>query len=282
MHAVVCLIPYCRAWEACPKLTVGDAFTVRWTLRQPSDSATACRTMKAGPSPCPAMGSCMSSPADTGSVADCGFACLWYARRVQPSNGASYSNCFLWENAVAPSLASTPDVWTEHGVSHLAQAEVPGHKERFLVSPYGLLWNEVTASSLLVVDMVRKFAVRHIITPARSCCGHAWHAAGAERSRSCMHACLWHRGSTLHACTHTLCTSAAHACKACVFQRWPLNLCNSQSSHMAGRQRAERGGAAGGHGVLDPQPAACGAPRERRSVPHAPGGGHRPHLPGGL
>lgn len=36
------------------------------------------------------------------------------------------------------------------------QAEVPGHKDRFLVSPYGLLWNEVTASSLLVVDMVRK------------------------------------------------------------------------------------------------------------------------------
>ncbi len=33
------------------------------------------------------------------------------------------------------------------------QAEVPGQKDRFLVFPFGLLWNEVTASNLLLVDM---------------------------------------------------------------------------------------------------------------------------------
>ena len=34
------------------------------------------------------------------------------------------------------------------------QAEVPGRPGEFLVFPFGLLWNEVTASSLLLVDTV--------------------------------------------------------------------------------------------------------------------------------
>ena len=36
-------------------------------------------------------------------------------------------------------------------VNHLT-VMVPGQKNRFLVFPFGLMWNEVTASNLLVVD----------------------------------------------------------------------------------------------------------------------------------
>ena len=41
------------------------------------------------------------------------------------------------------------------------QAEVPGRPGEFLVFPFGLLWNEVTASSLLLVDMVRSGFLCH-------------------------------------------------------------------------------------------------------------------------
>ncbi|CAL5227973.1 g11022 [Coccomyxa viridis] len=39
------------------------------------------------------------------------------------------------------------------GINNHLTAEVPGQKDRFLVFPFGLLWNEVTASNLLLVDM---------------------------------------------------------------------------------------------------------------------------------
>ena len=39
-------------------------------------------------------------------------------------------------------------------VNHLTMM-VPGTKDRFLVFAFGLMWNEVTASNLLVVDTVR-------------------------------------------------------------------------------------------------------------------------------
>ena len=38
---------------------------------------------------------------------------------------------------------------------------MPGHKDRFLVYPFGLLWNEVTASNLLLVDMEGKVISGH-------------------------------------------------------------------------------------------------------------------------
>ncbi len=48
-----------------------------------------------------------------------------------------------------------------HSKSLHLQAEVPGHKDRFLVYPFGLLWNEVTASNLLLVDMEGKVISGH-------------------------------------------------------------------------------------------------------------------------
>eukprot|EP00891_Asterochloris_glomerata_P003193 jgi/Astpho2/3193/Aster-05723 len=38
------------------------------------------------------------------------------------------------------------------GVNNHLTCQVPGQEDRFLVFPFGLLWNEVTASCLLVVD----------------------------------------------------------------------------------------------------------------------------------
>ncbi|EIE24287.1 arad-like aldolase/epimerase, partial [Coccomyxa subellipsoidea C-169] len=38
------------------------------------------------------------------------------------------------------------------GINNHLTVEVPGQKDRFLVFPFGMLWNEVTASSLLLVD----------------------------------------------------------------------------------------------------------------------------------
>lgn len=43
-------------------------------------------------------------------------------------------------------------LWVGVGINNHLTALVPGTKDKFLVFPFGLLWSEVTASSLLVVD----------------------------------------------------------------------------------------------------------------------------------
>jgi len=42
--------------------------------------------------------------------------------------------------------------WTDGIYNHFTHT-VPGHSDRFLVKPHGLLMNEITASNLIVVDM---------------------------------------------------------------------------------------------------------------------------------
>jgi ribulose-5-phosphate 4-epimerase/fuculose-1-phosphate aldolase len=42
--------------------------------------------------------------------------------------------------------------WTDMISTHIS-ARVPGHKEQFLINPYGMLFEEVTASSLLKIDV---------------------------------------------------------------------------------------------------------------------------------
>lgn len=60
------------------------------------------------------------------------------------------------EWALRVELAAVYRVFDLFGWTHLIHthvtAKVPGEKEQFLINPYGLLWGEITASSLVKVD----------------------------------------------------------------------------------------------------------------------------------
>jgi len=60
------------------------------------------------------------------------------------------------EWALRVELAAAYRVFATFGWTHLIHthitASVPGEKDRYLINPYGLLWEEITASSLVKVD----------------------------------------------------------------------------------------------------------------------------------
>ncbi len=58
--------------------------------------------------------------------------------RVRCDLAAAYRLCALWG-------------WTDLNNTHIS-ARVPGRKDRFLLNPFGLLFDEITASSLIEVD----------------------------------------------------------------------------------------------------------------------------------
>ena len=59
--------------------------------------------------------------------------------------------------------------WTHLIHTHVT-ASVPGEKDRYLINPYGLLWEEITASSLIKVDaggeIIEQGSTEHPINPA--------------------------------------------------------------------------------------------------------------------
>lgn len=63
--------------------------------------------------------------------------------------------------------------WTDLIFTHLS-ARVPGHEDQYLINPYGLLFDEITASSLIKVDFEGNvISGEHPVNSA----GHAIHSA---------------------------------------------------------------------------------------------------------
>jgi ribulose-5-phosphate 4-epimerase/fuculose-1-phosphate aldolase len=71
--------------------------------------------------------------------------------------------------------------WDDLIFTHIS-ARVPGPEHHFLLNPYGLMFDEVTASSLVKVDLEGKIALEtsHFINPAGFTIHSAVHAARAD------------------------------------------------------------------------------------------------------
>ncbi|BDA46009.1 Putative aldolase class 2 protein PA3430 [Coccomyxa sp. Obi] len=99
---------------------------------------------------------CLNDLAPTNGGADHGGPAMTY-----PVNNQNYGENVLgcddaeWRTRVdlAAAYRLCHRYGFSEGVNNHLTAEVPGQKDHFLVFPFGLLWNEVTASNLLLVDM---------------------------------------------------------------------------------------------------------------------------------
>lgn len=78
------------------------------------------------------------------------------ATQLKPGTGERPINCSDEEWAARLDLAAAYRIFAHHGwcesiYNHIT-LRVPGEDNAFLINPYGLLWEEVTASSLVKID----------------------------------------------------------------------------------------------------------------------------------
>src|ERR1700733_6759742 len=74
-----------------------------------------------------------------------------------PAVGASAAHCSPEERAIRIDLAAAYRLvahfhWDDLVFTHIS-ARLPGPEHHFLINPYGLLFDEITASSLVKIDM---------------------------------------------------------------------------------------------------------------------------------
>jgi ribulose-5-phosphate 4-epimerase/fuculose-1-phosphate aldolase len=113
------------------------------------------------------------------------------ATQAQPANGIDPAE---WE--VRVDLAAAYRLVDLYGMTDLhlnhISARVPGNEEHFLINPFGMMYEEITASSLIKVDLAGKI-IANTTEYGINLAGYVIHSA--------IHAARHHVGCVLH--THT-------------------------------------------------------------------------------